>query len=374
MRDEHMESSHQDAKPQVRLLPSNLDVNEIQPLFYDLIRLDKVDEVKSILNHFSQLDFTIRRELAHLVAASGSASMARVLCSGRIASMTEYCTSSVEALNFETLRFFLPKIREQIIIFHKYNTLLQAIVQSGSLEIFKECENYIINALQKGRSDGTTFMATCVSVDVIRATAQGLDREHFILSIWAALGMGDINTRFWGLQSEGLRNVAKTTCSLVLAKSLLENGAELDFKKLGTSPTPLHHAARHDSPQAAELMKFLLYHGANPELYLTPNRKVVKISDEKGPRNIAKWLGMSWDELVEMVKVDRERGFCPPEYRSVFSFEMISALRFCLTKVLGLFARMDEAWSLVDKGRKQSEGTNFHCGCAHVKEHYRNYR
>lgn len=331
MKDEHVESNHQESKPQARFLQSNPDVDELQPLFFDLIRLDKVDEVKSILNHFGRLKVNVQEELENFVASSGSASMAQVLCNGSYRRITKYCTSSIEALNFETLRYFLSKINEKAIDYLTFKRFLQAILQSGSLEIFKECENYIINSLLKKGETGQTLMPTCVSVEVIRTTAKNPDREHFLLSIWAALGMGDKNERFWKRQSEGLRNVARTTCSLVLAKPLLENGAEVDFTITnGNSPTPLHQAARHDSPQAAELMKFFLYNGANPEL--CPQYRKIKISDEKGPRNISKWIGMSWDELVEMVKVDRERGFYPPEYRSVFSVEIVSTLRFCLTK------------------------------------------
>lgn len=118
-------------------------------------------------------------------------------------------------------------------------------------------------------------------------------RENFLLSTWAALEMrsatSDFNSQY-NLDA-AVVYVAKTTCSLVLTKALLEYGAKVDSRKRDYFLTPLHHAARQSSPQAAELMKFLLYHGADPEVQ--GSRAKLKISEEKGAKEIAKWLEVS---------------------------------------------------------------------------------
>ena len=319
MRDEHLESSHQEIKSQSELVPSNPDVDELQPLFFDLIRLDKVEAVKNIQHHFSKLDEAVQTELLHLVASSGSASMALVLCNGRSKpEMMNICISSIKSMNFETLRWFLSRIDTDIYYCDKFyrrepGPLHKALVESGSLEIFKEWEKHFIKILPKNSEWGKSLMHEIVSAILIKATAGISDREHLLLSIWAFVETRTENVGFGELWGDGLTNVAKTTCSIVLAKALLEYGVAVDFKKVERSPTTLHYAARNDSPQAAELMKFLLYNGANPEPLQV--RSKFKISEEKGARNIAKWVGMSWEELVQKIKLDRERGFCPPEYR-----------------------------------------------------------
>ena len=61
------------------------------------------------------------------------------------------------------------------------------------------------------------------------------------------------------------------------------------------------------------MARFLLYRGANPE---TTSRKSKNqsIRDEIGVKEISKWLGMSWDELVVKVQADRDAGICPEEF------------------------------------------------------------
>lgn len=322
MRDEHLESSHQEAKSQAESLPSNPDLDELQPLFFDLIRLDKVEAVKSILNHFSQLKETVKAELRNLVASSGSASMAQVLCDDQInhGEGLRFWAVSIESLNFETFRWFISGSDMTMAIQSvPLSKVLKAFVKSGSLEMFRECEKFLIHIILSFSENIKNVIPsagteTFFSEDVIGATDGYLDREHLLLSIWAALKSRNA-TAFSSLVILGgaLGNVAKTTYSLVLAKALLEYGAQIDFRRSSYYLTPLHHTARQASPQAAELLKFLLYHGADPEPQ--SRRAKLKISEEKGPRNIAKWVGMSWDELIQKIKLDRERGFCPPEYR-----------------------------------------------------------
>lgn len=312
MRDEHLDSGHQETKSQAKLFPSNLDIDEIQPLFFDLIRLDKVEAVNSILHHFNKLKVSVQEDLEELVASSGSASMAQVVCKleGRERDLL-LLAKSIEGMNFETFRWFLSRIDN--VIRERYTTytgkVLDALLKSGSLEMFQECEKYLIDMFCQ-----TSLRQSSVLLSVIRATAGCPVREKFLLSLWAGLGTGNATSSFNSKQNleAAVRNVAKTTCSLVLTKALFEYGAKSDSSISAHYTTALHFAARQSSPQAAELMKFLLYHGADPERQATRSR--LKISEEKGAKEIAKWLGMSWDELVQKIKLDRERGICPPEY------------------------------------------------------------
>lgn len=338
MRDEHLDFGHLEANTQAKLFPSNLDMDEIQPLFFDLIRLDKVEAVNSIMHYFDKLEDIVQTELQDLVALSGSASMVQVLYNRRGGGEYERCTeyfrflaNSIKGMNFETLRWLLSRtdnlIKEEISksVDYQMNILRRRVLvnlfESESLEIFQECEKFLIDILrlpQKGeraREKGRrASIHLSVSSHVIKATAGYLVRENLLLSFWAACGMGDATSKFNSQQnlSSALINVAKTTCSLVLAKPLLEYGAKVNIEITGNFVTALEYAARQSSPQAAELMKFLLYHGADPELQAGNSK--LKISEGKGAKEIAKWLGMSWDELVQKIKLDREKGICPPEY------------------------------------------------------------
>ncbi|RYP49270.1 hypothetical protein DL768_004993 [Monosporascus sp. mg162] len=91
-----------------------------------------------------------------------------------------------------------------------------------------------------------------------------------------------------------------------LAHYLISRGADVDGRLNDTRLTPLHHAARQDSYEAAEFMRFLLLQGADP--YARASRSGSRIEDEKGPKNISKWLGKSWDALVAEAEEELGRG------------------------------------------------------------------
>lgn len=169
-------------------------------------------------------------------------------------------------------------------------TILQAILRSGSPEIYRECEEFLVTSCETG-----------LIPKVIGATAGSPNREQLLLSLWEKI---DLPTKR-GPEHLGsaLRTVALTTCSVRLAKTLIEYGAVVDQRLSGHSLTPLQYAARRTSAEAAELMKFFLFSGADPNAK-APRAKL-KISEEKGAQGISKWLGMSWDELVAKAKEER---------------------------------------------------------------------
>jgi ankyrin repeat protein len=102
--------------------------------------------------------------------------------------------------------------------------------------------------------------------------------------------------------SECLKQVASHSHSVTLGRTLLELGADINYQRLSTSQTPLQHATKKSSRKAAQFVKFLLLSGADPGI---TDRKS-SIADEKGAQNISKWLGMTWEELVEFAKAKRE--------------------------------------------------------------------
>lgn len=89
---------------------------------------------------------------------------------------------------------------------------------------------------------------------------------------------------------------AERTCSIAIAEYLLRSGVDVNTRVQGGT-TALWRASGKKNQRAAELMKFLLESGANPHAKFGRNSQ--PIADRPGPRNISKWLGVSWERLVE---------------------------------------------------------------------------
>ena len=92
------------------------------------------------------------------------------------------------------------------------------------------------------------------------------------------------------------RKNARQTCSIAIAEFCLRNGVDVNGRP-SAGNTALYWASQRKGQTAAEFMKFLLESGADP---LTPlSTKSKPIADQLGPRSISKWLGISWEQLVE---------------------------------------------------------------------------
>ncbi|KAF5659325.1 NACHT domain-containing protein [Fusarium denticulatum] len=93
-----------------------------------------------------------------------------------------------------------------------------------------------------------------------------------------------------------LTSVAKSSCSLPLAKELIALGASIEFPRdeKGTGLTALHLASKNTSREAALLMRYLILKGAAIELNASPF-SVIWLG--KGAKEMAKWVGMTWEEL-----------------------------------------------------------------------------
>ncbi|ERF71684.1 hypothetical protein EPUS_08997 [Endocarpon pusillum Z07020] len=135
------------------LLPNDLDADDIQPLLFDLVGLDRVEAVKSVLHHFNKLDSSVQKELGKLAASSGSAAMVQLICiadSNRISTYPDFLIESIRGTNFETLRWFLSRIDSEVQEdkFHlsAWKFVLVALLEMGSIEMFQECEKYLLAA------------------------------------------------------------------------------------------------------------------------------------------------------------------------------------------------------------------------------------
>lgn len=329
MRDEHVEFGHRDAESQSQLSSSQLDEDEVQSLLFDLVRLDKAEAVRALLPHSDRLAYVIKEELANLAASSGSLAMIQSVFNHykntpRNYTATKQSTISmhillkcIESENVDALRWLLPLFKDIITgDWWNISDVIRLLLATEHPSMFQDYEKSVIDeicdtSLYRTRAPG----ARALTLDIIKVTARRSDRENRLLSLWAALEFRNGVSKFKSNShlTSALAYVADTTCSLALAKALIGYGANINHKRNAFYHTPLHRAAQKSSPETADFIRFLLYQGANPEL--KGGRSEVSISEEKGAKEIAKWLDMSWDELVQKVRSDRENGICPPEYR-----------------------------------------------------------
>ena len=343
MRNAHLDRFHtEDPQPQSFQISSTQkpDQDEIQPLFFDLVRADRITEVKHLLHHFRAMSQVLQTELIRFAAASASGMMMDILYhawgfSKAIAPSSAWfipLTCAVQSKNSEVVQWILKHLdikregSERYPYFHDHigkvftnidwATVLQLVLESDSEEIFQLLLQDFVREFttQRGR-ERTSPPGRAMELEVVRATARRVDREQRLLFLWEKIQsvLNRPDTSFVNKPSQCLRYVAETCYSIPLAKALLHYGAELNYLAKGTYLAPLQCALRRSSPEAAEMARFLLYRGANPNV--TARKSSVKlIKEEKGAREISKWLGMDWDELVAKVKADREAGICPREY------------------------------------------------------------
>ncbi|KAH7080901.1 hypothetical protein FB567DRAFT_448455 [Paraphoma chrysanthemicola] len=156
--------------------------------------------------------------------------------------------------------------------------------------------------------------AYLVSPDMVAATAGDTYREQKLLGLWKKVPSEYWARAYW---KNGIISVASTTCSVELAKFLVDQGVPVDWRVSKVGLTPLVHAARKTNAEAADLVQFLLLRGAktvveignNDTKWARANGEVetsqIHVSEQKGAQQISKWLGVSFDELVVQAKKAR---------------------------------------------------------------------
>jgi hypothetical protein len=283
------------------------EADEIQPLLFDLVKADKVDVVRNLQDQISALPTSIRNALEECAASFGSAAMIDLIQPFHGGEFPySSLRSSIRAANIDAFKHLLSRSKDIECTFGDvtYSFILSDVLVSDSEEFFEEWERYIdVEFKSVKKSKPVPFGERYSRPYVIRATAGHPGRENLLISIWEkTLVLKSFGRAYLG---SAVVNVAATTCSVRLAKYFVDYGAEVDFRRSALYLTALHHAARQNSAAAAEMMKYLLLQGADPELMA--GRAHLRIRDEKGAKGIAQWLGMSWDELVTKTKEEREK-------------------------------------------------------------------
>lgn len=318
MRDDHLERAH-NTTTQTRM-PSSISADEKKLILLDLAKEGLIDCIRDIFTE--EIDTSTLDGSQWLIkfcrasASSGSAPLLK-FCISKISPKYKHIFFASEAFvkaltGPNTLDMFKEFI--DLSVFPEYDMSVTLVLDSY-LSIFKsllvpECRSHFehwldgwVKFARPRRNSGFYGLE-----DMVRATSNESCKEDRLLQFWGS------EMRFRGAESGALLVVARTTRSCRLAEYLLDRGAKVDYKQGDTAETALFAAASNDSAQAATLTKLLLLHGADPESTRVAKsgskgnwtKTTVKVRDQKGARNIAKWLGMTWDELVADVQRQRK--------------------------------------------------------------------
>ncbi len=303
MRDLHWEQCHQVGQ-EMNWLPQNPDEDEIQPLLFDLVRADKVELVKGLCRQFQKCAREVKDSLVKLAVSSGSPAMVDLLLKYHNSLAHEaLVVAAVRGNNMETFRHLLPNSRCM-----DYSVVLPEILKSKSEEFLLNWEIYIDTEHETWIIDKrhVSFYEIYIGPRFLSVAKGDPDNERLILLLWEKLNLAKVGTK--AELGDTLVHVAAKCGSMKLAKYLIDAGVSVDYRRSSKYLTPLHHAVKHNTLEAAKLVKFLLGMGADPEAFaVSRHGKITRIKDEAGVRGISKWLGVSWDNLVEQTKAEREK-------------------------------------------------------------------
>lgn len=315
MRDDHLNRFHQEQGPNQDSDVLQSSPGEVKELLFDLVQANNFEAVKALLPSFRKLDWAVQDELRILSAASGPTSLLDLLIttdrSSDINIWRKLAISAIKSNNTKNFEYILKNALEVKSRFTQRITgvIFGSVLKSDSMEIYEVWEKYTDAQLEAGNAPNRVF----VEPEQLAVTLGHPHREQLVLNVWKNKGvMKALDKKSRG---DALVYVAQSCCSIRLAKYLINAGAEVDHRRSEYFRTSLHHAARKTSAEAAELMKYLLQRGADPELKFRNKEEshskigegTQSVRDEKGAKQISKWLGISWDELMEQTRKERDR-------------------------------------------------------------------
>jgi hypothetical protein len=327
MRDRHLDSAHQDAKPLESISCNPTGEDETVALLKALIKKKKIGKNSSSAKMlFEGLGMKKQDDVLLEVASCGTYDMKELLWSERpwflgnksIDRCFDLLPSGLASLNHDVLTWVDTKVQDRIREKPLYRTdkiryycTWHALGQCDEPETVYE--QYLEAALSKVLPD-TPRELSIHGLDnffgpVITSTKGNPIMESILALVWKKEA-GVPRKTTW---SRMMSIVAKRTCSIKLANCLYDLGASVDGSPNSQADSPLIIVAQKYTPEAARFMRWLLYRGADPKgLPHGQYSKRGEVSSLAGPRGLHKWLGISWGELVEEAKEARRNNDNPP--------------------------------------------------------------
>lgn len=304
-------------------LPQTPDEDELQPLLFDLVIADKIEHVKTLLPQYAKYDISLRMALIAFATRSGSVAMVELFVPQIVELyntevyddrrfLIQLHVAAIEGNNIKSFLFILKLFQ-----FEYYANILPNILKSKCEEFLLDWKAHVDAEFKcwqnKVISSSVPFGERYTRPEILKVAKGDLDNAAIILSIWKEINLpGSLSKLYLGV---ALANVAMTCFSVNLAQYLLDAGAEVDHRRSPVYFTPLHHAVKSDTTEAAELAQYLLSKGADPTNHATSGpsnrKKIRRIRDEVGAKGISKWTGLSWDDLVEKIQAQRREAEIP---------------------------------------------------------------
>jgi hypothetical protein len=327
MRDEHLQRFHtpQDVLPNGEL--ENLDEADLRDICLDLVKADDVSGIRDIASAGMLNGKPYADDLITCAARYAPPNMMKIL----LGQKRHHVYDHVWNWDSPFKKLLLPQI-----VADKNSIMLEYILHttdedwnflfkkgcyvakcSGLPEILAKGNDEMLNILCKWVEQDVRSAeksAYLVSPRMVAATAGNTYREQTLLELWRK-----VPPRRWGKNNwkNAILSVASTTFSIELAKFLIDQGVPADWRNSKGVPTPLVHAARQTTAEAAGLVRLLLYNGAEAVVEIvkgdgkearregTVQKSQIHVSELKGARQISKWLGVSFDELLAQAKKAR---------------------------------------------------------------------
>lgn len=323
MRDDHLKSGHSHAADpglSDTVLAEKLEDEELQPLMFDLIETGRVEIITSLIPRLRNLYRSVQIEVAIHAAKTSSHSILQLFIDsglltgafvtkdnlywGRFSDLAESTVRTQSVSLSKILLYWVTSLD-----FRLENTDIFPIIVKDIIETLMVVESEDLFELWKPTlASGSGIAGTSVKVaqnlalsSAISSTENIPSHERMLLWIWEEYKVLDtINER---QRQHVLTEIAKSNCSVNLARYAIQHGCGVDTRARQNSLTALQIASRKTTKEAAYLMEFLLLHGADPNKQTSKGR----IGDGKGAQEISKWLGVTWEQLVERTTKERQR-------------------------------------------------------------------
>ena len=304
---QHIDECHKDHALSENIRPSIQDIepDQLEALLMDAVTAGEVEYVRRFLPRAS--DKISNKLYKEAVTKSTAAIVELFINSGKdinkilldVSRPNEYLVpliEAVEAENVEVAKFLLDHgcdiYGNESIGFSPWTALDYAMIIPEidvSIEMIKLLIHYGVDLTRRRR-----YLKSLIP-SYNGQDSQVIERLEIFKFAWKN---GD---NF----NHALKAVAQKNCSINIAEFLLRNGADVNirgtFANTRTSHTPLYSAAMRTTAEAAQLAKFLLESGADPSATVQGRTA----GELPGAQNISKWLGMTWDEVVESTAAAR---------------------------------------------------------------------
>jgi hypothetical protein len=275
-----------------------LDLDEIQPLLFGLVKDGDVDSVQNLLasSGGASLGSEILTAARIIAVQQGSLPIARLLTlKDEKYIPANLVIVAVEGQDADIVKWVLSKSDPDDIA-----KFLKTILDTRSDQVYSLWEEHLVTIPQyprgKGMFDKGDRLDIVLKQPVFSEVKDNPMKEARLKHTWRFLSKYLMGDSF----SAALTRIAKSTCSIPLAKELIELGANLDYPiefNESSGMTALRLASKKTSKEAALFMQFLLSQGA--DIYEKRNGDYINIGDERGAKEISKWLGVTWDELTK---------------------------------------------------------------------------